>query len=486
MAGIGFQLKKLYYNNGKSSLRAVVVSAIIAEGPMILGIIMLFLIRWLITSFQGSYSTQELYLVTISDAMIFSLLLSNTVLLFVNRYISDCLYKKQDDRIMPVFFFVASCLCVVGSLLCIAFLSGARIELAYKVLVVVLQALLLVVWTQVVFITATKNLKKIVFGFLMATVVSVVSSAVLMLLKISLLYAALIGTILGFFVMTCMFMAALFEHFPLNGWLHRDFFYAVTRYKSLFLTGFLMILGLYAANFIIWGSKFGTVVLGIIPYCIKYDIPSFYASITMLPSMIFFVVSIETNFYDKYQDYYNKVRSGTLSEIKESLGRMTKVLINELWHIAIIQLAFTLAAAFIGAALLSVIGFDNNMLEIFRVLCFGYYFYIFNRLLVLLMLYFDDRLGALLSSLIFFAVCAAVTFALMRFGIDYYGIGFFAAAILTTIVSFVRLMRYINNINFYTFCRQPVYGSLRKGLVGKLADGIFGLTEKRKELKGSD
>ena len=90
MAGVGFELKKVFRENGGllNSMRGFSLTAIITEGPMILTMIMLWGNRLLLKVNHGSYRQEEIYLYAITYVMIFSLILSNTVLMFTDRFIS--------------------------------------------------------------------------------------------------------------------------------------------------------------------------------------------------------------------------------------------------------------------------------------------------------------------------------------------------------------------------------------------------------------
>ena len=102
MAGVGFELKKLFRRRGGyiNTLKAYAVSAVVTEGPMLLTMLMLFATRRLLRLWGAVYGTQEVYLITTTYIMIFSLILSNTFLMFISRFISDCIYEGHKDRIL--------------------------------------------------------------------------------------------------------------------------------------------------------------------------------------------------------------------------------------------------------------------------------------------------------------------------------------------------------------------------------------------------
>ena len=100
MAGVGFELRKLFKNNDGyvDNIKAYSISAIVTEGPMFLCIFMLLMLKTLIGKFNGTYFEKHLFIVVITYSMIFSMLFSNTINMFVSRYISDCIYEKRYDE----------------------------------------------------------------------------------------------------------------------------------------------------------------------------------------------------------------------------------------------------------------------------------------------------------------------------------------------------------------------------------------------------
>ena len=71
----------------------------------------------------------------------------------------------------------------------------------------------------------------------------------------------------------------------------------VGQYRSLMLTGFLSALGLFGHNFVYWCSDYHTRVIPRMVYCMKYDVAAFFASLTIVPYLVIFVVALEVNFY---------------------------------------------------------------------------------------------------------------------------------------------------------------------------------------------
>ena len=135
MAGVGFELKKIFKDNSSvlNSLKGYSVTAVVTEGPMILTMLMLFLIRYLMKYYHASYKEQEIFLFMITYVLIFSLILSNTVLMLINRYISDCIYNEEMENVLPSFFGIVFLVLVVGGPLAWIYVSTLPVSWEFRI-----------------------------------------------------------------------------------------------------------------------------------------------------------------------------------------------------------------------------------------------------------------------------------------------------------------------------------------------------------------
>ena len=218
MAGVGFELKKVFRENGGllNSLRGFSLTAIITEGPMILTMIMLWGNRLLLKVNHGSYRQEEIYLYAITYVMIFSLILSNTVLMFTDRFISDCIYQKKTEMILPSFFGIILALNMIGVPVSFLYLSTIPMGLAWKTAAMLCFSSMLVIWVQMAYLSAIHQYSYELLGFFAGSIVSLAGSAVLMKLGLDGLLSVMYGTACGFLVMLCMFMAELIAFFPMD------------------------------------------------------------------------------------------------------------------------------------------------------------------------------------------------------------------------------------------------------------------------------
>ena len=93
MAGIGFELKKLFRRKGLfASLRAYGYAGIICTGPMLLGVVLQFGILLLCGWVNAQREQQDLLVCMITYTLLFSLTVTSFFSMPVTRYLADMLY----------------------------------------------------------------------------------------------------------------------------------------------------------------------------------------------------------------------------------------------------------------------------------------------------------------------------------------------------------------------------------------------------------
>lgn len=473
MAGVGFELKKIFKDNSGilNSLKGYSVTAVVTEGPMLLSILMLFCIRYLMKWHHASYREQEIFLFTITYVMIFSLILSNIVLMFINRYISDCIYKEEMDKILPAFFGILFFLFAAGILVGGGYLLTLPVSWAFRVSALIQFNCMLALWVQMAFLSAIKQYTYILLGFLAGTTASIGTASLGMYFGADLLMSAMWGASLGFVLMLFLFMMQMLAYYPMGEFNLLVFFPALDQYRILVVIGFFMALGLYGHNFVIWLSSFRNQVFPTGVYCTRYDIPTFFATLTILPMLVQFVVSLETNFCEKNRTYFDTILSGgRLSDIYAAKKEMQKVLYRELAHMMEIQLIFTIiAVTFIGNFLGS-IGLDEAMLGIYRTLCFGYCIYGLLKCLIIILLYFDDRKGACAGAILFTVTSILFSAVTLKLGTFSWGMGYTVAGAVSVILVLLRLRRYLKRLEYHVFCEQPLFEVEENGVFKRLQE----------------
>lgn len=473
MAGIGFELKKLFRDEKGyfHSIKAYTVASIVTEGPMLLNILMLFVMKFLLSYYGSSYREQEIYVYTITYIMIFSLIFSNTVLMFVDRSISDAIYNRQTRNIMPLFYSAVFWLVIIGGITAIIYLLLIPVNNLYRVISLIVFCLMLMIWVEVSFLSAVKQYTKVLVGFIAAVIVAIISGILLLgYTNMQREAGALIATGLGFFVLFIMLLQQMMIVYPKGKVGLFRLFPGLDEYKILIGIGVFMSLGFFTHNFVAWGSDLHNEIWRYGVVCLKYDVPTFFATLTICPMLVLFTVSVETSFYEKYREYFDAIQyGGTLEDIKMAKKNMVKVAFREIFRMMEIQLLVSIiCATFLGNALRRC-GLDDEQISIFRILCFGYCLFGLAKCLIIMLLYFEDRKGALFGSALFVVCSTLFSFIVIRFDTVYWGSGFLIAAFITVIYSGLRLRYFLNKLEHKVFLRQPLFYVEENGIFTDIA-----------------
>ncbi|WP_169082084.1 exopolysaccharide Pel transporter PelG [Paenibacillus sp. PL91] len=467
MAGIGFELRKLFNGQGlMNNAIAYAYSSLTTIGPMMLCMFMVVGMQWLMTLSGVPFLEKELFLTTIVYCFIFSVLITGGLSMVLTRFIADMMYLKKYEHLLSSYYgSIAVCL-PFGALTAWLFLRGMPVGFGYKIVTYLLFSELIIIWLQTVHLSALKDYKRIVRSFLIGVVCATIGAWLLLSFTPYDSAASVLSAIVAGFFIVILLSARHFEQFfpPKQSRIYWSFLSYLGKYPSLFFIGTFFYAGVYIHSFIYWlgPGHFRVAEHYIIsPF---FDLPVFYAYLTVIPTLVTFVVSVETSFYEKFRAYYNKIlNGGTLTDITIAKKEMQGTLVQEISFIMEVQLLFTVVSLALGIKILPAIGLTMEQFYAFTILVLGYYLFITSFIVMLMMLYFDDRKGVLIISGLFVVLNATFTFWTMHAG--YHGLGLFLAALLTLAMSLGRLMLYVRNIDYYTFCSQPITTSRKSSFL---------------------
>lgn len=354
-------------------------------------------------------------------------------------------------------------------------MHGSPLSIEVKFLSYLLYMALIIVFSMMEYLSTIKDYIKIVKSFVSGIIVAITMAVVLMkFTNLREVVSLLLSMNCGFLTIISMLISYLNSYFGRSSRSSRNYYKFLTyfdRFPSLFFIALFYTLGLYSHNFIFWSSELRVVVADTYIYAPVYDVPTFYAFLSILPSMIIFVVSVETSFYEKYRTYYNLITGkGNFEDIEDARKDMTRVLWAEIWNMMEIQLFFTLISIVVGHYLLPRIGFTQVSMDIFNILALGAYMNAIMLVVILILLYFEDKRGALFISASYLLTNVAFTYITLIYGENLYGLGFFMAAFISLVISLIELRVYLRNINYHTFCGQPVIYREGKGIFTRLID----------------
>ena len=467
MAGIGFELKKLFSDNSIfMKLRANLFSSVVIAGPMIMGALLLLGVKFIAVRGGASLHEQDLLIVVITYSLLFSLLLINTLSYVLSRYVADMVYTNQHARIMPSMYGSIALLLMIGAPAWAVFLSLSKLPLSYSIYSFTLFCMAIVVWTQISYITDIKRYKEIIFGFAFGVIASFTTGYLLVMRAYDVVGSLLAAACMGYGIIMITYTFVLHRHFPSGEGISLKFLEWISKFPALPFVGFFTTAGLFIHLMLMWHSPIGVQVQGFFYHAPVHDIPALFGFFTILVSTVNFVTSLEVNFYPKYKLYFSLLNEGgSLKDIEKAKDEMLTVLKQELLYLSMRQIFVTVVSIVLISEVLTLvgIGFTSTMIGLFRVLCVGYAFYAVGNTILLYLLYFSADTFALFPALTLFFVNAIGTYFTLSLPSNYYGFGFVAAAFAMFIVGWWKLVSFTRHLEYHVFCQQPVFIQPNRG-----------------------
>jgi len=457
MAGIGFELRRMLRKDTLASLvQAYAYAGVIGSGPWVFSIVGILLIgifsasvvvpAFLVTQFQTSVT----YMVA------GSLILTGLVQLAFTRFVSDRLFEKRKDLILPnlhgLLLVVTLAAGVLGTLA--LFLLLPNLGLLYRMLMLAGFTLMCDVWVLTILLSGMKRYKAIVALFGLAYVLIVVSA---LLMRPWGLEGLLGGFVLGNYVLLAgMWILVVREFNPKGRLIAFDFGQRKLLYPTLIAIGFLYNFGVWIDKFMFWYfPPTSQAIIGGLRASLIYDLPVFLAYLSIIPGMAVFLVRIETDFVEYYDKFYDAVRSGgSLEYIEAMRDEMVYSIKQGLGEIGKIQTLAVLVTFVAGPALLSALGISRLYLPLLHVQVIGAGLQVGLMAILNVFFYLDQRRIVLFLCLEFVLLNIVLTGLTLYAGAALYGYGFAIATLITLCTGLLLLSKQLSRLEYETFMLQ--------------------------------
>lgn len=475
MAGIGFSLKRLFGKKGILNLcKAYGYAGIVTTGPMLLGVVLLVGI-----SFVGRLGgvpafDRELLSCMLTYSLLVSLFVTSWFNMVVTRYVSDMLYENRPEKVMPSFFGAVAIELVICTLLYGTFLLLTEATPVQKLLCLWFALVLVVVWTEMIYLTALQDYQSIILTFAICLMFGFLLALVLVLLGMATLESLLLSMIVSYGLLAVSQLRLMLNYFPKSEGSHFSFLRWFDRYRSLSVSGGMIHIGLFSHLVIMYFGPLRVQIQGLFYGAPEHDVPALIAFFSLLVTTVNFVTSVEVNFFPKYSNYYGLFNDrGAIRDIELAEKEMLDVMRREMVYLGCKQLFTAVLFVVIGTTLLPRLypGISSLSLSIFRFLCVGYGVYAIANSIMLLQLYFADYTGALWGTVSFAAVSTGITILQVATGSpDFYGLGFFAGTICFFMIALFRLSWYSQRLPYFLLSRQSLTPETEKGLFVCIAE----------------
>lgn len=410
MAGIGFELKRLFKKEGVfNSIFAGVYATAVTIGPTIIVIIALNIMYMLPPYIEIAYKNKELLSATILYVFVFSLILASPINIILSRYVADKIYEEDYGSIYAAVetgsLLIAAFVGIMGIPFGCAMYFVGHIPLYYIFGSYMFFAGLSFTFYYMTFITVLKEYRKITFSFLgslAAGFLFVVVSA--SWLQAPIVDAILFGLALSFVLIAMILLFFIKKSFVYHNGNAGELFSYIKKGWWLILANALYIWGLYVHNFVFWlFSDYKVRVSEVFQSAPTYDMATYLAMISNISVLVIFVVNVETKFHTAYKAYCESIIGAAGKDIRRTKQKMIETLRRETIYIVQIQVMVNIIIYVTALVVFPRIGIEGVVLSMYPVLSIAYMILYLVQCFMIYLFYLDDQKGAPLVGGAFFA-----------------------------------------------------------------------------------
>jgi uncharacterized membrane protein len=226
------------------------------------------------------------------------------------------------------------------------------------------------------------------------------------------------------------------------------------RYRLLFLAGLLYAWASWADKILFW-LTLGKQVEGTwFRVFDTYDVPIFFAILTMIPGLVFFTIETETSFYPRLRQFLRCIGKETWTGIIRSKQKMIRTMNAGIREQSILQgicsLTLIILAPVIGRVL-----FGNSVdVSALRLTLAAVFFHALFLTLMIFLFYFELYAQSVAAVLVFFCVNAAASLGIgMLGGARFLGLSYLVGGIAGSAVAGVLLSLSVRRIDRTLFAR---------------------------------
>lgn len=455
MAGIGFRLQKLVSGESYTDLiRAYFYSAVISAGPMLVVILMLSVVHnmgkaWMSPADAAYFLGLTVY--CFAAAMI----VSGGILNVVTRYLADHYFLKNFEVFTSTYLSSLEFIFLIQGSLAVIFLYPLPLLLHEKWLAGMLYLLINGIWLAMAFLSAAKSFNWIVIAYLAGGAAGILAGWVLG--ERTGFSGVLAGFTLGQAVIFGILTRRIFIEFGYTRSSRFNFLFYFKKHPYLFGCGLFLNLGVWADKLLMWFSPMGEWVGPSIVVAPDYDTPIFLAFLTVVPSMAFFLIQMETSFAKCYSAYFKSIQHReSWPVILQNKEAILDVLTTNFQKFVVFQGLISGLAILLVYDIAEILNLNPYQLGIFRVGLLATFLQIGFLMFLNIFFYFDFQKEAFWVSVIFCLSNALLTLGTIRLGHETYGFGFAGSCFIALLLTFLILDYKLKRLDYYTFMQQPI------------------------------
>ncbi|MDF1883905.1 exopolysaccharide Pel transporter PelG [Sulfurimonas sp. SAG-AH-194-C21] len=457
MAGIGFELRKILKEDRLLSFAKVYgYSAILSSGPWVISILAIVLVGFINLANLGEVSDAFRFqvVVTYAIALASSLIITGVLQLPFTRYVADLIFKHKEDEILPSYFGAIFMAWILGLPIVTPFYMWVFEEQSLLFLIGVISTFLILcgVWISSILAASLKYYKGVVWAYFVSYALIVLFSYYFGNSIELLLFIFFFGNAILFVIL----LTLIVKSYESTIFMKIDFFLADNFYWTLGIAGLMYNLGAWVDKFIFWyHPSTGHTVIGKLNASIVYDMPIFLAYLSILPGMAIFFYRLESDFAEKYDLYYDAVRSGgTLSTIIGYKNDMIDVIRHSIHEILMIQGIIDIILFLTAPAVFDILHIPQLYLGLLYILTIGAMLQIAFMSVLAILYYLDRKHVAMWLCVLFFVANTGLTLISIELGPAYFGYGYTVSLLIVFIASLAVIRNEMDRLDYETFMLQ--------------------------------
>lgn len=460
MAGIGFELRRLFVHNSPAArFKGYSYALLIAAGPLLVSITLLFLLQLIMRLYNVSISQRDLVSALVTRCYVFAMLLSSGLTIAVTRFVSDRLFCKSEYGIRASLIGDLALSCVVTVPGGVILFGRLELPPAVKMAAILLLVELAAVYVLMSYISAVRAYAAVGKAYAYSAVLSLVMAVLCLNAGLTAAGSTILGLCIGYGLCLVRMVMIVLDSFAADSADPLIFRHWFIKMPHLVLCNTFYALALFSHNFVVWIFGADTLrMAGGLHFSPSYDVSCFMAVLTILPASVKFLVQAETSLSESFSAYTEAMSgAGTMSDISEKRQAMIEQIWKQLAGLFQTQAVFTVVAALLGSRVfLPLLSFDSRTIQLFPVMCLGFYLVWMVFIMTTIILYFDLQAEAMKVMLLLWLSTTALTALLIRAGQSYSGIGLLAGAFITTIYTLLRLNRLLRQIDYLIYSPREV------------------------------
>jgi len=457
MAGIGFELRKILKEDRLLSLAKVYgYSAILSSGPWVISILAIVLVGFINLTNLGEASDAFRFqvVITYAIALASSLIITGVLQLPFTRYIADLIFKHREDEILPSYFGAIFMSWVLGLPVVVPFYIWVFEEQSIIFIIGVVSTFLILcgVWISSILAASLKYYNSVVWAYFLSYSLIVLFSYFFGNTIELLIYIFFLGNSILFVIL----MTLIIKSYNSTIFMKIDFFLAPNFYWSLGIAGLTYNLGAWVDKFIFWyHPATGHAVIGKLHASIVYDMPIFLAYLSILPGMAIFFYRLESDFAEKYDLYYDAVRSGgTLGTIRRYRNDMVEVIRHAIHEILMFQGIIDIILFLSAPTVFDFLNIPQLYLGLLYILTIGALLQVSFMSVLAILYYLDRKKVAMWLCIAFFISNTVFTLISINLGPAMFGYGYTVSLLFVFMASLFVIRNEIDRLNYETFMLQ--------------------------------